>query len=201
VRSQDDLKVPGKLIDVKNISISTENRISKSVYYYRPTFEPFRIPNSKQKQSSPSSMFCQISPIPNHFNRNRNWNRFVTVTFEFVTTGICNICDKNVTKSVLLKKLQKKTERVTKVKNSNCDILWPLQMSNHWLVQTLFLFLFAVRIMAQGVNSVTPAFLGYRDPLSILNKNSTLKGNGRDTFLDPTRLIQSNTRLLVQWSI
>jgi len=32
VRSQNDLKVPRKLIDVTNISISTENRISKSVY-------------------------------------------------------------------------------------------------------------------------------------------------------------------------
>ena len=33
VRSQNDVKVPRKLIDVMNISISTENRISKSVYY------------------------------------------------------------------------------------------------------------------------------------------------------------------------
>jgi len=33
VRSQNDLKVPRKLIDVTNISVSTENRISKSVYY------------------------------------------------------------------------------------------------------------------------------------------------------------------------
>ena len=32
VRSQNDLKVPRKLIDVTNISISTENRISKTVY-------------------------------------------------------------------------------------------------------------------------------------------------------------------------
>ena len=32
MRSQNDLKVPRKLIDVTNISISTENRISKSVY-------------------------------------------------------------------------------------------------------------------------------------------------------------------------
>jgi len=33
VRSKIDLKVPQKLIDVTNISISTENRISKSVYW------------------------------------------------------------------------------------------------------------------------------------------------------------------------
>jgi len=32
VRSQNDVKVPRKLIDVMNISISTENQISKSVY-------------------------------------------------------------------------------------------------------------------------------------------------------------------------
>jgi len=32
VRSQNDLKVPRKLINIMNISIRTENRISKSVY-------------------------------------------------------------------------------------------------------------------------------------------------------------------------
>jgi len=50
-------------------------------------------------------MFCRISFIPNRFNRNRNRNRFVPITFEFVT--ICDICDQNVTKSVLLNKLKK----------------------------------------------------------------------------------------------
>jgi len=59
---------------------------------------PIRIPNQKQKQSSLSGVFCQISFIPNHFLQNRNRNRFVPVTFEFVT-----IRDQNVTKSVLLK--------------------------------------------------------------------------------------------------
>jgi len=34
VRSQNDLNVPRKLIDVTNISISTENQISKSVYWH-----------------------------------------------------------------------------------------------------------------------------------------------------------------------
>jgi len=36
-------------------------------------------------------MFCRISSIPNYFNRNSNRNRFISVTFEFVT--ICDICD------------------------------------------------------------------------------------------------------------
>jgi len=52
-------------------------------------------------------VFCLISFIPNYFNRNRNRNRFVPVTFEFVT--ICDIFDQNVTISVLLKKTIKKT--------------------------------------------------------------------------------------------
>ena len=60
-----------------------------------------RIPNRKQKQSSLSGMFCRISFIPNHLKRNRNRNRSVPVIFEFVT--ICDICDQNVTKTVLLK--------------------------------------------------------------------------------------------------
>jgi len=38
VRSQNDFKVPRKLIDITNISISTENRISKSVYYSRNAY-------------------------------------------------------------------------------------------------------------------------------------------------------------------
>ena len=66
---------------------------------------PIRIPNRKQKQSSLSGMFGRISFIPNHFNRNRNRNRFVPVKFEFLT--ICDICDQNVTKSILLKELKK----------------------------------------------------------------------------------------------
>ena len=37
VRSQNDLKVPRKQIDVTNISISTENQISKSVYWTNAT--------------------------------------------------------------------------------------------------------------------------------------------------------------------
>jgi len=61
------------------------------------------VPSQKQKQSPLSGMFCRISFIPNHFNRNTSRNRLVPVTFEFVT--ICDICDQNVTKSVLLTKL------------------------------------------------------------------------------------------------
>ena len=34
VRSQNNLKVPRKLIDVTNMAISTENRVSKSVYSF-----------------------------------------------------------------------------------------------------------------------------------------------------------------------
>ena len=64
---------------------------------------PIRIPDSKQKQCSISGMFFRISFIPNHFNRNRSRNRFVPVTIESV-----NICDQNVIKPVLLKKLLKK---------------------------------------------------------------------------------------------
>jgi len=63
---------------------------------------PIQIPNRKKKQTSHSGVLCRISFIPNHFNRNRNRNRCVPITFEFVT--ICDICDHNVTKSVLLKK-------------------------------------------------------------------------------------------------
>jgi len=73
-----------------------------------------RITNREKKQNSLSGMFCRISFIPNHFNRNTKRNRFVPVIFEFVT--ISDICDHNVTKSVLLKK--KKPERVTEVTNS-----------------------------------------------------------------------------------
>jgi len=62
-------------------------------------------------------MIFSFCLIPNHFNRNRNRNRFVPVTIETVT--ICDICDQNVTKPVLLKKL-KKTE-TNSVTHSN---LW-----------------------------------------------------------------------------
>jgi len=61
-----------------------------------------RITNGEKKQNSLSGMFCRISFIPNHFNRNTKRNRFVPVIFELVT--ISDICDQNVTKSVLLKK-------------------------------------------------------------------------------------------------
>jgi len=75
---------------------------------------PSRILNRKQKQSSFSGMFFRISFIPNNFNRNRNRNRFVAVTIKSVT-----ICDQNVTKPVLLEKLQKQNRQTNSVTNSN----------------------------------------------------------------------------------
>ena len=64
-----------------------------------------RITNGGKKQNSLSGIFCWILFIPNNFLENRSTNRFVPVIFECVT--ICDICDQNVTKSVLLKKLKK----------------------------------------------------------------------------------------------
>jgi len=76
---------------------------------------PIRIPNRRQKQSFHCGIFCRISFIPNLFNRNRNRNSLVPVTFEFVT--ICDICEQNVTKSVFLKRL-KNTRALTEETNS-----------------------------------------------------------------------------------
>ena len=89
---------------------------------------PIRIPNRKQKQTSLSGMFCRILFIPKYFYPNRNRNRFVPVTFEFVI--ICDICDQNVTKSVLLKKLKKKQSVWPRSQIQNCDILWPSHISH-----------------------------------------------------------------------
>jgi len=66
-------------------------------------------------------MFCLISLILNHLNRNRNRNRFVPVTFEF---------DQNVTKSVLQKNLPKHQSAWPRSQIHNCDILWPSQVSH-----------------------------------------------------------------------
>jgi len=88
---------------------------------------PIQIPNRKQKQSSLSGMFCRISFIPNHFKPNRKRNRSVPVTSEFVT--ICDICDQNVSKSNLRKKLQKQKSVWLGSQIQNYDILWPSQMS------------------------------------------------------------------------
>ena len=115
---------------------------------------PSRFPNRKQKQSSLSGMFFRISFFPNHFiaiiiNRNRNRSRFVPVTIESVT--ICDICDQNVTKPLLLKKLEKRTEKQIwsriQICHKETDSLWPSQMSQigHKFGVTgtnLFLFLF-----------------------------------------------------------
>jgi len=108
---------------------------------------PIRIPNRKQKQSWLCGMFCRMFFIPNHFNRNRNRNRVVPVILEFVT--ICDICDQNVTKSGLLKKL-KKPERVTEVPNSKLWHFVTVTNVTHgvWPVHNLFLFLFGIRIGA-----------------------------------------------------
>jgi len=90
-------------------------------------------PDSEQKTETELT-FWYVLPyffIPNHFNRNRNrnrFNKFVPVTFEFVT--ICDICDHNVTKSVLLKSLKKNQSVWPRSQIQNCDILWLSQMSH-----------------------------------------------------------------------
>ena len=81
----------------------------------------------------------------NQFNWNRNRDRFVPVTIESVT--ICDIYDQNVTKLVLLNKLQKKKEKQIRSQIQFCDSLWPSKMSQivHTFSVTgtnLFLFLF-----------------------------------------------------------
>jgi len=106
---------------------------------------PSRIPNRKQKQSS---LFFRILFIPNHFNRNRNRNRFVPVTIESVT--IFDICEQNVTKPVLLKQLNKEQgnkfgHKFTFVKFTFvtiCDRHKCRKLVTHsvWLVQTCFCF-------------------------------------------------------------
>ena len=60
------------------------------------------------------------------FQLKQNRNRLVPVTLEFVT--ICDICNQNMTKSVLLKKLKKNPERWPRSQIQNCDVLWPSQM-------------------------------------------------------------------------
>jgi len=111
---------PQKCHKCKNCDIVTFGNVTKchtfSNLWYKATLtfyvwirlgttltEPLRagLQSRKQKQSSLSVMLFRISFIPNHFNRNRNRNRFVPVTIESVT--ICDICDQNMTKPVLLK--------------------------------------------------------------------------------------------------
>jgi hypothetical protein len=75
------------------------------------------------------------------------------VTFECMT-----ICDQNVTKCVLLEKLKKIQSMWPMSQFRNCDILWPSKMSQmvthwEWLVQTLFLALFEIRI---GTTLISP---------------------------------------------
>ena len=86
-------------------------------------------PDSKHKTETDLTFWYifRISFIQNHFNRNRNKNRVVPVTFEFVT--ISDICDQNVTKSVLLKNPKKNQSVWPRSQIQNCDILWP-QMSH-----------------------------------------------------------------------
>jgi len=98
-----------------------------------------RIPNIKPKQSSLPENILPHLIHSESFPWKKNRNRVVPVAFECVT--ICDICDKNVTKSVP----KKNAYRVTKVTNSK---LWRfvtvtnLQMITHWvwLIQILFLF-------------------------------------------------------------
>jgi len=72
----------------KKINVSTETNVDMFVGRGNIRAVPIHIANRKQKKSLLSGMFCRILFIPNHFNRNRNRNRFVPVIFEFVT-----ICD------------------------------------------------------------------------------------------------------------
>jgi len=68
-----------------------------------------RIPNIKQKKMSLSCIFSGFHFILNQFLENRNRNKFVPVTIESGT--ICDICDQNVTKPILLKKTKKQMYR------------------------------------------------------------------------------------------
>jgi len=87
-------------------------------------------PDSKHKTETDLTFWYifRISFIQNHFNRNKNKNRVVPVTFEFVT--ISDICDQNVTKSVLLKNPKKKQSVSPRSQIQNCDILWSSQISH-----------------------------------------------------------------------
>jgi len=84
-----------------------------------------------------------------HYNRNRNRNRFVPVTIDSVT--ICDICDQNVTKPVFLKKLTKKQRNkfghkfkfVTICDRHKCH---KLVTHSVWLVQTCFCFCLEIRL-------------------------------------------------------
>ena len=100
-------------------------------------------PDSKHKTETDLTFWYifRISFIQNHFNRNKNKNRVVPVTFEFVT--ISDICEQSVTKSVLLKNQKKiracdrghKFESVTFCDHRKC-----------YTLQNLSLFLFGIRI-------------------------------------------------------
>jgi len=101
-------------------------------------------PDSKQKTEIDFT-FWYVLPNFIHSISIETETRFVLVTFEFVTIcDICDICDQDVTKSVW----QKYPERVTEVTNSKLWHLVTVTNVTHWvwLVQTLFLFLFGIRI-------------------------------------------------------
>jgi len=86
-------------------------------------------------------MSSRISFIPNHFNRNRHENRFVPVTFEFVTiwTKMCpNLFGKKNLKKTMSCDRGHKFKIFTFCDRHKCHTLR--------LVQTLFLFLFGIRI-------------------------------------------------------
>jgi len=87
-----------------NNFVAPTNAVSP-LHFTRGRSVPIQISNWKQKQHSLSGMYCRISCIPNHYNQNTYRNRFIPVTFEFVT--ICEICYQNVTKSVWLKNFKK----------------------------------------------------------------------------------------------
>jgi len=69
VRSQNDLKVPRKLIDVMKISISTENRMSKSVYNQHVTRHTPHL--------HPQKKICQRDTWHRHFTESPHTRTFL----------------------------------------------------------------------------------------------------------------------------
>jgi len=132
-----------------------------------------RIPNIKQNRCHVLLCFSGFHFILNHFLEIVNINRFVPVTSESVT--ICDICDQNMTKPVLLQKLKKKrrnkfghkVEFVTVCDRHKCH---NLVTNSVWLVQTSLRLRLEIRIRRTLIRVVvrtgfwtcilSPVFLG-----------------------------------------
>jgi len=114
---------------------------------FTSNFEQFRSGFQTENRNRAHFLVCfRISFIPNHFNRNRNRNRFVPCHI-----WICNHlwhlspkCDQ----ICFAKKTKKKPERVTEATNSKLWHFVTVTNVTHWvwLVQSLFMFLFSIRI-------------------------------------------------------